>query len=108
MTQMAVVKIGGSQYEVIPGQEILVDRLVGDKGQKVILDQVLALDQEGQILLGQPRVAGVKIQAVIKEQLQGRKIRVAVYKAKSRYRKVKGFRPKLTKLEIQTIQKEKS
>jgi large subunit ribosomal protein L21 len=108
MVKLAVVKIGGSQYQVRPDQEVLVDRLAGDKGQKVVLDQVLLVAEEDKIRVGRPRVDGVKVQALIKEQLKGKKIRVATYKAKSRYRRVKGFRPQLTKLRIKTIELEKN
>jgi large subunit ribosomal protein L21 len=56
------------------------------------------------VLVGQPRVTGAKVQAVIEEQVRGKKIRVATYKAKSRYRKVKGFRAELTRLKVEAVE----
>ncbi|MFH1840779.1 MAG: 50S ribosomal protein L21 [Candidatus Shapirobacteria bacterium] len=104
MVKMAVVKIGASQYKVTPDQEVTVDKLAGDKGQKLVLDQVLLIEDEGKITLGQPLVAGARVQAVIEEHFKGKKIRVSTFKAKSRYRKVKGFRAQLTRLKIEAIE----
>lgn len=103
MEKYAVVKISGSQYKVSEGDEIEVGKVNGEKDQLLTLDEVLLLVDDGKVKIGQPKVAGVKIKAKIIDQIKGKKIRVATYKAKSRYRKVKGFRPLLTKIKIEKI-----
>ncbi|OGV89706.1 50S ribosomal protein L21, partial [Microgenomates group bacterium RBG_19FT_COMBO_39_10] len=70
---------------------------------KIIFDKILLLVDEKKKLLGQPLVKGVKVTAEIIEQFKDKKIRVATYKAKSRYRKVKGHRSQLTRIKISKI-----
>lgn len=102
MKKYAIVKIGGSQYKVAEGDEIQVDKIEGEKGKAVSFDEVLLLADE-EIKIGEPLVKGAQIKAKIIEQFKGDKIRVATFKAKSRYRRVKGFRPQLTKIKIEKI-----
>lgn len=103
MSQYAVVKIGGSQFKVAIGDELVVDKLEAKKGEEVDFDEVLLLVENEKMKIGQPKVRGVKVKAKILEQVKGKKIRAATYKAKSRYRRVKGFRPLLTKIKIEGI-----
>lgn len=100
----AVIKIGGSQFKVAEGDELLVDKLEGEKGKMVELGEVLLLVDDKKVTIGQPLVGGVKIKAEILDQTKGKKIRVATYKAKSRYRRVKGHRRFLTKIKIEKIE----
>lgn len=103
MSKFAVAKIGSSQYKVAEGDEIDVDKIEGKKGSKLIFNQVLLLVDGEKVSVGQPLVKDAQIEAKILEQFKGKKIRVATYKAKSRYRRVKGFRPLLTKIKIEEI-----
>ena len=103
MSKFAVVKISGFQYQIAEGDEIEVTKIEGKKGQIVSFDQVMLLVDEAKVTVGQPLVKGSQVKAKILEQFKGKKIRVATYKAKSRYRRVKGFRPHLTKLKIEKI-----
>lgn len=102
MKKYAIVKIGGTQYKVAEGDEIEVDKIEGEKGKAVSFNEVLFLADE-EIKIGEPLVKGAQIKAKIIKQFKGDKIRVATYKAKSRYRRVKGFRPLLTKIKIEKI-----
>jgi len=103
MKKYAVVKIGGSQYKVAEGDEIAVDKIDGEKGKSLNFEEVLLLVDEKRVTIGQPLVKNAKIKAEIVDQFKGKKIRVATYKAKSRYRRVKGFRPLLTRVKILSI-----
>ncbi len=98
----AVVKIGSSQHLVSPGQELLIDFQTG-KTPKLSFDQVFLIVDKDQIMVGQPTVQKAVIEAEIVDQVKGQKIRVATFKAKSRFRKVRGFRPKYTKIKISKI-----
>lgn len=103
MKKYAVVKIGGSQYKVAEGDEIAVDKIDGEKGKSLTLEEVLLFVDEKKVTIGQPLVKNAKIKAEIVDQFKGKKIRVATYKAKSRYRRVKGFRSLLTRVKILSI-----
>jgi len=106
--KLAVIKIGKSQYPIKEGDELLVDRLKKDnkpvkKGDKVEIEEVFLLSQEGKVKIGRPRVKEARVTLKILEESKGKKIRVAIYKAKSRYRKTKGFRPIYTKVKVEKI-----
>jgi len=100
MKKFAVVQIGGFQYRVEEGQEFEVPKVEGKKGKKLVLDKVLLFSNGKKLKIGRPLVKGGQIEAEVVDQIKGEKIRVATYKAKSRYRRVKGFRPQLTRLRV--------
>jgi len=96
----AVIKLKGHQYRVEEGQEIVVDRLNEAEGKELEIPEILLLVDESQVEIGQPLVQGTKIKVKILAHLKGEKIRVVRFRAKSRHRRVTGFRPSLTKIQI--------
>ena len=95
-----MVKTGGKQYLVKERMTITVDQLNLEKGTEIKLETLLKFDEEGKVFkLGQPLLKE-KVSAEVIDNVKGDKIRIAKFKAKSRYRKVRGFRAKLTKLKI--------
>jgi len=103
MSKFAVVKTGGKQYLVKENDEIVVDNIVERKGKNVELETLASFENDGKkIELGSPFLK-TKIKAEIVEDIKGDKIRVSKFKAKVRYRKVRGFRAQLTKLKILSI-----
>ncbi len=99
----AIIKAGGAQYQVSVGQEIDVFRLDKEKDEEIVFDSVLLIKDNNKVLVGQPVVKGAKVKGKVVGQILGDKIRVATYKAKSRYRKVKGHRDQLTRVLIEDI-----
>jgi len=99
----AVIKIAGSQYKVSEGEELEVNKIDGDKGEKLTFDKILLVVDEKKRKIGNPLIKGAKVTAEILDQFKGKKIRVATYKAKSRYRRVIGHRSQLTKIRINEI-----
>ncbi len=98
----AVIKIQGHQYQVSEKDEILVDYLGETKPEA----DVLLISDEGKVKIGKPLVKDAKVTLkVVEEIVAGEKIYVQKFKAKSRYRRKTGFRPKYTKLLVQTISK---
>ncbi len=96
----AVIKLQGHQYKVSEKDEILVDKLYTDK----LEPEVLLLSEDGKVKVGKPTVKGVKVTfKVIEAEVKGDKLYVSKYKAKSRERRRIGFRPKYTKLLVQSI-----
>jgi large subunit ribosomal protein L21 len=94
----AVIESGGKQYRVEEGTSLLVDRLDVKQGDKVSLRPVMFRD--GDVLIGEKALAGVKVEATVAEHLRGPKIKVFKYKAKKGYRRRAGHRSELTKLEV--------
>ncbi len=99
----AVIKTGGKQYLVSSDQEITVDKLEGEKGAEVAFETLLRGDfEDNKLELGTPLLKE-KVTGTIIETGKGKKIRVARFKAKVRYRKVTGFRPYLSTVKIMSI-----
>ena len=98
MSKYAVVKIGGSQYKISEGDEILVDK--DDK----VEPEALLLVADGKVKVGKPKVEKVKISLKLLEaEVKGKKLSVFKYKAKSRYRKKIGFRPIYSRYLVEKI-----
>lgn len=103
MSTYAVVQTSGKQYVVKENDTIIVDRLIQKENETIELPALAIFDNEtGKIELGEP-VLTKKTKAQVIAHIKGDKIRVAKFKAKVRYRKVKGFRAQLTKLKIVKI-----
>jgi len=101
--KFAVIKTGGKQYLVKEKEEIYVDNLNKKVNDEVELETLARGDlEEAEIELGKPTLAS-KVKGKVLENVKGDKIRIARFKAKSRYRRVKGFRPILSKVKIEKI-----
>jgi len=99
----AIVEIAGQQFKVAKDQEIFVHRLEGDKGTEVKFDNVLLLDQNGNVTVGSPGVSGAFIKAKIVEQLRGDKVIVFHKKRRKGYQKENGHRQYFSKVLIEDI-----
>ena len=102
--QYAVIETGGKQYKIMSGDVLEVDRINAKAGDAVILDKVLLVVNDGNVEIGAPYLEGVKVSAKVVDNIRGEKIRAARFRAKSRHRRVTGFRAELTRLEISDIQ----
>lgn len=100
----AVIKTGGKQYKVSPGDVIRVEKIDGEPGQEIELNDVLLVGDGSELKIGQPLVEGAKVLAVIKEQGRSRKIIVFKKKRRKNYRRKRGHRQYYTELEIKEIQ----
>ncbi|MGO4125312.1 50S ribosomal protein L21 [Inquilinus sp.] len=99
----AVIRTGGKQYRVAQDQLITVERLAGEPGASVTLDEVLMLGGEGAIQIGTPVLAGASVTAEVVEQTRGPKIIIFKKKRRQNYRRKKGHRQDLTVLKITAI-----
>lgn len=95
----AVIKTGGKQYKVAPNDVIRVEKLPGQAGDTVTLDQVLMVDDK----IGAPMVAGASVTATLLEQTRGEKVIIFKKKRRQNYRRKKGHRQELTVLRITGI-----
>jgi large subunit ribosomal protein L21 len=99
----AVIRSGGKQYRVMPGQTIRLEQLAGDVGAKVQLGDVLLVENDGNITLGSPLIATAKVEATVLEHDRAKKILVFKKKRKKQYRRTHGHRQNYTAVRIDTI-----
>ncbi|MFH0854594.1 MAG: 50S ribosomal protein L21 [bacterium] len=102
---IAVIKTGGKQYKIKENDVLKVEKINGEKGDKIDLTDVLLIsdDKEENIKIGYPLVEGAKVSVEILEQARDKKINVIKYKRKTRYRKKLGHRQFYTKIKILEI-----
>ena len=99
----AVIKTGGKQYRVEPGQTIRVEKLDGDAGTKVDIKDVLLVADGDNVRVGAPVVSGVSVAAEIVGQEKGDKLVVFKFRRRKAYRRRNGHRQSYTALKINGI-----
>jgi large subunit ribosomal protein L21 len=100
----AVVRTGGKQVRVAPGQAVRVERLPGAVGDTIELAEVLLIGGEGATRVGQPIVAGAKVVGTITAQGRGPKITIFKQKRRKNYRRKQGHRQEYTELRVEAIE----
>ncbi|HEX2483672.1 MAG TPA: 50S ribosomal protein L21 [Myxococcota bacterium] len=100
----AVVRTGGKQVRVAPGQAVRVERLPGAVGDTIELAEVLLIGGEGATRVGQPVVAGAKVVGTITAQGRGPKITIFKQKRRKNYRRKQGHRQEYTELRVEAIE----
>jgi large subunit ribosomal protein L21 len=100
----AIVRTGGKQYRVVPGETIYVELLDRPAGETVALEDVLLVGSDSGIKIGQPRLEGAKVLATVVEQGRDGKVRVFKYKKRKHYRKTRGHRQSYTALRIDKVE----
>ena len=96
----AVVRTGGKQYRVSAGDVIDVERLPGEVGDEIALDDVLMIGEGDNVAVGTPSVSGASVTAKVVAQDRADKIRVIKFKRRKHYRRTQGHRQHFTRLEI--------
>jgi len=97
---LAVIKTGGKQYLVSPGDKIKIEKLNKKEGTEVTFSEVLLLEKNKKVEIGDPQVKGVKVTGKILKQGKGKKVIIFKYKPKKRYKVKKGHRQPFTQVEI--------
>lgn len=99
----AVITSGGKQYKVSEGDVVLVDKIEAKEKDSYTFPQVLLFVDGETRKVGTPTVAGVSVVGTVMGQKKTRKVRVAKFKAKAKYRRVTGFRASVTEIKIDSI-----
>ena len=100
----AIIQTGGKQYRVAPGDVLRVERLPGERGDAVQLDQVLLVtDDGGEVRVGTPLVENASVKGEILRQGKAKKILVFKKKRRKNYRRRQGHRQLFTAVQIQEI-----
>jgi large subunit ribosomal protein L21 len=101
---LAVIKTGGKQYLVLPGQKVKIEKLEKEVGDEVIFPEVLLLEKQKKLEIGGPFIKGAKVVGKVLAQGRAEKLIVFKFKAKTRRRVKKGHRQAFTEVEIKTIE----
>jgi len=100
---LAVIKTGGKQYLVQPGDKIKVEKLDAEEGKEITFSEVLLCDKNGTPEIGEPLVPGAKVTAKVLSHGKGKKLIIFKYKPKKRYKRKIGHRQTFTEVEITGI-----
>jgi len=100
---LAVIRTGGKQYIIKPGDRLKVEKIEGEVGNTVEINEVLLVKTDKEIKIGNPLVEGAKVKASIVEQGRSPKIIVFKKKPKKGYKRKKGHRQFYTTIEIKEI-----
>ncbi|MBF8435972.1 50S ribosomal protein L21 [Halanaerobiaceae bacterium Z-7014] len=99
----AIIKTGGKQYRVNEGDILKVEKLTTPEGEKLDIDQVLAISNDEGLNVGQPYLENAKVEATVLEHGKNKKVTVFKYKPKSRQRTKTGHRQPFTRIRIDSI-----
>jgi len=100
----AIIQTGGKQYRVAPGDVLRVERLPGERGDAVQLDQVLLVsDDAGSVRVGTPLVENAQVKGQIVRQGRAKKILVFKKKRRKGYKRTQGHRQYFTAVQIREI-----
>lgn len=101
---LAIIKTGGKQYKVAPGDKIKIEKIDKKEGSEITFKEVLLVEKNRKLDIGTPLVKGAKVVGKILSQGKGKKVIVFKYKPKTRYKKKAGHRQLFTEVEITKIE----
>ncbi|MCX6322420.1 MAG: 50S ribosomal protein L21 [Bacteroidia bacterium] len=99
----AIVEIAGQQFKVEEGKKIFVHRLEVEEGNQIEFDQVLLIENDGKITIGEPTIKDAVVEGKILDHMRGDKVIVFKKKRKKGYRVKNGHRQNFTQVEIVSI-----
>ena len=99
----AVIKTGGKQYRVAPGQTVKIEKLDADEGAAVEFDQVLMVADGDSVTVGDPIINGGKVTATVQAQARHKKIEIIKFKRRKNYYRHHGHRQHYTAVKINDI-----
>ena len=99
----AIVEIAGQQFKVAKDQKVFVHRLASEEGNNVSFDNVLLLDNDGEVTVGAPAINGASVEVKVLRHLKGDKVIVFKKKRRKGYRVKNGHRQYLTEILIEGI-----
>ncbi len=99
----AVIKTGGKQYRVSPGEKLKVELLDAEAGAQIDLDQVLVVADGDKVTIGRPLVAGAKVTATVLTHGRHDKVKIFKMRRRKHYQKHQGHRQHYTEVRIEAI-----
>ena len=101
---LAVIKTGGKQYLVSPGDKIKIEKIETKEGKEITFKDVLLVEKGRKLEIGNPLVKGAKVIGKVLRQDKAKKVIVFKYKSKTRHKVKKGHRQPFTEVEITKIE----
>ena len=99
----AVIKTGGKQYRVRPGDMLVVEKLAGEAGAEVAFDQVLMVGEGDAVTVGAPLVDGALVKATLVETRKGEKVKIFKKIRRQGYRRTRGHRQQESVLRVTSV-----
>ena len=105
----AIVKSGGKQYKVHPGDKIKIEKVPGGVGEKVVFDKVLLKAEdssdgkESMLVVGNPFIEGSVVKGKVLEQTRGKKVKILKFRRRKHSMKRMGHRQPHSEIEIESI-----
>lgn len=100
----AIIRNGGKQYRVSPGQTLRLEKLPVDAGQVVTFEEVLLVNDGSESQLGAPLVANAKVIAEVVEHGRGKKVRIIKFRRRKHHMKHQGHRQYFTSVKVTGIE----
>ncbi|MDP3482283.1 MAG: 50S ribosomal protein L21 [Sulfuricella sp.] len=99
----AVIKTGGKQYRVAPGEKLKIEQIPADIGSEIVLDQVLMVADGEAVTVGTPLVSGATVKATVVAHGRGDKVQIFKMRRRKHYQKHQGHRQNYTEIRIDGI-----
>ncbi|MEX6626673.1 50S ribosomal protein L21 [Tenacibaculum pacificus] len=99
----AIVEIAGQQFKVAQDQKVFVHRLQDAEGSNVTFENVMLIEDKGNVTIGAPAITGAGVTAKVLRHLKGDKVIVFKKKRRKGYKKKNGHRQYLTEIQIESI-----
>ena len=99
----AVIKSGGKQYKVSPGDVVRVEKLEKEAGTTVEFSEVLAVNNDQNLVVGSPLLANACVSGTVVETGKAKKVLIFKYKRKKQYKVFRGHRQRFTAVKIDAI-----
>lgn len=100
---LAIIKTGGKQYIVKPGDKLKIEKLDKKEGADISFSDVLLVEKNKKVEIGKPKVKEAKVEAKVLKHGKAEKVIVFKYKPKTRYARKIGHRQPYTEIEITGI-----
>ena len=99
----AVIATGGKQYRVTEGETLKVEKIAGEEGSEIELDQVLMVADGDKVQVGTPTLEKGSVTATIKSHGRGKKVEIVKFRRRKHHRKQMGHRQSYTEIEVTKI-----
>jgi large subunit ribosomal protein L21 len=99
----AVIKTGGKQYRVAPGEKLKIEQIPADIGSEIVLDQILMVADGEAVTVGTPLIIGATVTATVVAHGRGDKVQIFKMRRRKHYQKHQGHRQNYTEIRIDGI-----
>jgi large subunit ribosomal protein L21 len=99
----AVIKTGGKQYKVRPGDVLKIEKLIAEVGENIDFNEVLLVGNDEKVEIGTPIVSGGKVSATVRLQARAPKVKIIKFRRRKHYRKQMGHRQHYTEVQVTQI-----